>query len=327
MKERNFPENFLEVKDVSLSYKKGASEVRAVQNVSFAIPKRGQALAIVGESGCGKTSLSRVLQRIFPSNIHSFSGEVYLEGEDILALSATEFRKRVRWKRIAWVPQNVSGALDPMQKIGSSIKETLRVHKRPATDEEVERLLKIVGLTANDAKQYPFQLSGGMQQRVLIAMALSLNPSLVILDEPTSSLDVSRQGQIIELLQDLKREFSTSFILITHNIGIAQSFCDLFAVMYAGRIVERGTTEQVIRDPLHPYTQKLLKCVPTLKSEKISFITGEPPDLTNDPGGCPFRSRPAVACDKCSDVEPILEDKGDGHYVACHGVNSNKSPR
>ena len=310
--------NFLVVKDVSLSYKKGPAVVRAVQHVSLTIPERGQALAIVGESGCGKTSLSRALQRLFPNNIADFSGQVYLEGEDILALSGAEFRKRIRWKRIAWVPQNVSDALDPMMKIGPQMKELLRVHKVLATDGEVERLLHMVGLTSSDAAQYSFQLSGGMQQRVLVAMALSLNPSLVILDEPTSALDVSRQGQVIELLEELKQKFSTSYILITHNIGVAQAFCDLFAVMYAGRIIERGTTEQVIGDPRHPYTQQLLECVPTLGSKRIVFIPGEPPDLTRDPDECPFRSRPAVSCNPCTDAEPSLQDTGDGHYVWRH---------
>lgn len=312
-------DSFLVVKDVNLSYKKGSQIVRAVQHVSLTIPERGQALAIVGESGCGKTSLSRALQRLLPNNIADFSGQVYLNGEDVLALSEVEFRKRVRWKRISWVPQSVADALDPMMKIGSQLRELLHVHKAPSSNEEVERLLQIVGLSASDAAQYPFQLSGGMQQRVLVAMALALHPPLVILDEPTSALDVSRQGQIIELLENLRQEFSSSYILITHNIGVAQVFCDLFAVMYAGRIIERGTTEQVIGDPRHPYTQKLLECVPTLGSDRISFIPGEPPDLTGDPDECPFRSRPAVSCNPCTDAEASLQDVGEGHYVWRHG--------
>lgn len=314
-------EIFFEARKLTLSYKKGDGVVRAVQNVSFKIPRRGQALAIVGESGCGKTSLSRAIQRLIPDNVSELSGSVRLNGEDIFDLSMSDFRKRIRWKQIAWVPQNVTDALDPMMRVGSQMNELLRVHGGgESSDKEVRRLLEVVGLTANDVDQYPFQLSGGMQQRVLVAMALSLNPSLVILDEPTSALDVSRQGQIIELLEGLKKEFSTSYILITHNIGVARAFCDIFAVMYAGRIVEFGATEEVITNPLHSYTQKLLECVPTLDSGSLAFIPGEPPDLTNDSGGCPFRFRSAVACEACSDVEPELKQVGENHFVACHGV-------
>lgn len=312
--------DFFRASGVNLSYKNGLVITRAVRNVSFSIPERGQALAIVGESGCGKTSLSRALQRLLPDNVSELSGSVLLEGEDIFRLTNSEFRKSIRWKKIAWVPQDVAGAFNPIRKIGSHIKVPLRLDKRSATDEEVSRLLISVGLSAQDANQYPFELSGGMRQRALIAMALSLNPSLIILDEPTSALDVSRQGQVVELLEQLKQQFSTSYILITHNIGVAVAFCDLFAVMYAGRIVEHGTTDEVIKNPLHPYTQKLLKCVPTLESESVPFIPGEPPDLSKETGGCPFRMRPAIACEACGDPEPELRHVGGNHFVACHGV-------
>lgn len=311
---------FFQASGVNLSYKNGLVITRAVRNVSFSMPKRGQALAVVGESGCGKTSLSRALQRLLPDNVSELSGSVLLEGEDIFRLPQSEFRKNIRWKKIAWVPQDVAGAFNPIRKIGSHIKVPLLLGKRSATDEEVIRLLVSVGLSAHDANQYPFELSGGMRQRALIAMALALNPCLIILDEPTSALDVSRQGQVVELLEQLKQQFSTSYILITHNIGVAAVFCDLFAVMYAGRIVERGTTAEVVKNPLHPYTQKLLKCVPTLESESVPFILGEPPDLSKDTGGCPFRMRPAVACASCGDLEPELRHVGGNHFVACHGA-------
>lgn len=315
-------DRFLEVENLRMVYRKGKERIVAVNNVSFEIENPGEALAVVGESGCGKTSLANALQQLPPKDA-DLSGRVLLEGRDLFSLSSEELKRTVRWKQMAWVPQVAANALNPVFTIGNQIRETLSVHGAPSNDAEVFRLLEAVGLSRENAKSHPFRLSGGMQQRACIATAIALNPKLILLDEPTSSLDVSIQGAIISLLESLKKEYGSSYIFITHDITLAKELCDFFAVMYAGRIVEMGSTEQVIYNPLHPYTQQLLDCIPTLeRGKRIRFIPGEPPDLSvpEVSVGCPFRFRPAVACANCSEVEPMLEDKGDGHLVACHSV-------
>jgi len=315
-------DKFLVVKNLRLVYRKKKKRIVAVNNVSLGIENPGEALAVVGESGCGKTSLANALQQLPPKDA-ALSGRVLLEGSDLFSLSNEELKKTVRWKQMAWVPQVAANALNPVFTIGNQIRETLSVHGAPSNEAEVFRLLEVVGLSRENAQSYPFELSGGMQQRACIAMAIALNPKLILLDEPTSSLDVSIQGAIISLLESLKREYGSSYIFITHDITLAKELCDFFAVMYAGRIVEMGSTEQVLYNPLHPYTQQLLDCMPTMeRGRKIRFIPGEPPDLSlpEVSVGCPFRFRSAVACANCSEIDPPLEDKGDGHLVACHGV-------
>ena len=315
-------DNLLVVENLRVVYKKRKKRIVAVNNVSFGIERPGQALALVGESGCGKTTLAAALQQLLPRDAE-LSGKVFFDGEELLSLPEAELNKRVRWKKVAWVPQGAANALNPVFTIGNQIRETLGVHGVTNNEEEMFRLLEIVGLSRENAKSYPYELSGGMQQRACIATAIALHPKLILLDEPTSSLDVSIQGAIINLLESLKREFFSSYIFITHDITLAKELCEFFAVMYAGRIVEMGSTEQILYNPLHPYTQALLDCIPTLeRGKKIHFIPGEPPDLSlpEVSVGCPFRFRPAVSCANCSEIDPPLEDKGDGHLVACHGV-------
>lgn len=314
---------FFEVKNLTLSYRTGKTDVVAVNDISFTIENPGQALAIVGESGCGKSSLAvALLQRGLPNNVSEFSGEIWLEGENIKGLPDSELRKRICWKKISWVPQ--TPAFNPVRKIGKEIKGTLKKHKVDVEnyDEEVIRLLRMVGLRPEHADNYPHQLSGGMLQRADIAMALALNPSLVILDEPTSALDVSLQGGIINLLQDLRDDFNLSYIFITHNIVLATKLCDTFAVIYGGRIVESGFTKDVIGSPLHSYTKALLKCVPTFnENQQIASIPGEPPDLRDVLNSCPFAEREAVRCKECpGESMPELIEYEPGHFVACHGI-------
>lgn len=315
-------DKLLAVENLRVVYKKGKKRIIAVNNVSFGIERPGQALAIVGESGCGKTTLAAALQRLLPRDA-DLSGKVFFDGEDLLSLSEGELGKRIRWKKMAWVPQGTANSLNDFFTIGNLTSEVLGVHGAKSDEEEVVRLLKSVGLSSEDARSHPFELSGGMKQRVCIAHAIAHRPKLLLLDEPTSALDVSIQGAIIDLLEKLKREFFSSYIFITHDIMLAKELCDFFAVMYAGRIVEMGSTEQILYNPLHPYTQRLLECIPTLeRGKKIRFIPGEPPDLSlpEVSVGCPFRFRSAVACANCSEMEPPLQDKGDGHLVACHSV-------
>lgn len=317
---------FLEVRDLVLSYRTGKSDLTAVNKVSFTIDKPGQALAVVGESGCGKSSLAIAILQLLPNNVSEFSGEILLEGQNIKGMSQRELRKNVWWKKIAWVPQNPMSMFNPMYRIGDQIKETLQVHNVEVDDyeQEISRLLGTVGLRPEHAGHYPHQLSGGMLQRASIAMALALNPSLVILDEPTSALDVSLQGGIINLLDELRNEFNLSYIFITHDIVLATKLCDLFAVIYAGRIVERGSADLVIDNPMHPYTRELLKCVPTFdREQKVAAIPGEPPDLRDIADICPFADRPAVKCDACpGNSLPELEEQESGHFAACHGLRN-----
>lgn len=319
----------LEVLNLRMVYSgKSGRKIPAVNNVSFEMREPGQSLAIVGESGCGKSSLAVAVQNLPPGNVCEFSGRVLLQGEDIIALSKKELNKRIRWKKISWVRQSPASSLNPVSTIGGQIRETLLVHgMRNGKDREGE-LLEMVGLLKDDGSKYPHQLSGGMQQRACIAIALALHPSLVILDEPTSALDVSLQGAIINLLLSLKREFSCSYIFITHDITLAKQIADFFAVMYAGRIVEYGRAEDVLKNPLHPYTKALLDCIPSLESgKKIKFIPGEPPDLSLGIAGCPFRFRRALACEKCGEGEIELRDAGGRHLVACHTYTSQENTR
>jgi len=289
-----------------------------VNNVSFEIAKQGDTLAVVGESGCGKSSLALALLRLPPNNVLELSGKVMLEGVDLLSLPKAKMDKKIRWKKISWIMQNPASALNTVYTIGAQIRETLEVHGENNSAKEEAKLLEMVGLLADDGRKFPHQLSGGMQQRAVIARALALKPSLVILDEPTSALDISRQGAIIHLLKDLKREFFCSYIFITHDITLAKQIADFFAVMYAGRIVEYGRANDILRQPLHPYTRALLDCIPSLESDKeMGFIPGEPPDLSEVCSGCPFRFRPAIACEKCGEEELNLCDAGNGHLVAC----------
>lgn len=312
--------SLLKVENLRLFYQVGKHHVRAVDGLSFEIERPGESLAIIGESGCGKTSLGRAILRLPPTAVSEFSGHVLLRGEDLLALSEAEFARRIRWKQISWVPQEVANVLNPMYSIENQIEETLRAHGVSNRKQEMRTLLQMVGLSHNDAKKIPSELSGGMKQRAVIAVALALRPPLVVLDEPTSALDVSIQGQIIQLLRELKRRLSLSYLFITHDIALAASLCEYIAVVYAGKIVERGRTGEVLAHPLHPYTVKLLSCVPVLEPGRvIDFIPGEPPDLKSPPPGCRFHPRCHIAeIGLCNAKEPLVEEKEPGHFVACH---------
>lgn len=350
---------FFQARDLTLSYKRShrrpgffgyfrgpeREHVMAVNRASFTIERPGQALAVIGESGCGKTSvLKAIVGRVaLPNNVGEFSGEVWFEGENLMTMSESELRKRIHWKKIAVVQQDTAASLNPSMRVGEHIRETLkvhamanlnpvkrfgdqvlerlRIHDAPDMRAEVVQLLEDVELSEEFVDSYPHQLSGGQQQRVVIALALALRPPLVILDEPTSALDVSVQAGILTLLQRLKRERNLSYLLITHDLAIASMLCDLSAVFYAGRVVEFGPTDEVLQNPLHPYTQKLLNCIPQIGRETIESIPGEPPDLAHTAQGCAFAQRPAVRCGKCSDADtPKLRECGTGHFVACHGI-------
>ncbi|MEN8613677.1 ABC transporter ATP-binding protein [Dehalogenimonas sp. THU2] len=309
---------FLKVEDLKLHYRTENGIVRAVDGVSLEIEKAGQALALIGESGCGKSSLGLALMRLVPGNAVEFSGKVWLDGRELFSLTDTEFRREYRWRKIAWVPQNTKGSLDPFYKIEAQFEEIFKTHGVAVTAEEIRKHMATVGLSMDKGKAIPDRLSGGEIQRVCIALAVALKPALIILDEPTSALDPSLKGQIISLLGDLKQKYASSYVFITHDINQASSICEWFAVLYAGHIVEKGSREDVLRSPLHPYTRKLLDCIAVFASESgPKFIPGEPPRLTEVTAGCPFTPRCEIAGAECREKVPVLEDKGGGHFVAC----------
>ncbi len=300
----------LDVRDLHLHYQAGGRVVRAVDGVSFTIEGRGEAIGVVGESGSGKSSLANAVMRLLPKNVARFDGTIALEGRNIATLSDEEYRRQVRWRRIAMVFQGAMNVLNPVLKVGDQIAEPLRlddeIDKRAARA-RVEGLLERVGLSAAFYGRYPHELSGGQKQRVVIATALVLDPDLLILDEPTSALDVSVQAQIMNLLKDLKENPGISMIFITHDIGLASDLCDTIAVAYAGEHVEFGPADRVLVEPRHPYTQLLLASLPRLHSPiRPRPMPGEPPDPTNLPHGCRFHPRCPYRFDACDRHPPPI---------------------
>lgn len=297
----------LSVRNLVLHYRTRKGLVRAVDNVSFDV-ERGQTLAIVGESGCGKTSTASALLRMLPRNVGEYTGQVELDGTQLMDLDDEAFRQDVRWRRISIVFQGAMNALSPMIPVGQQIAEPLMVHFDAEKEEaraKAEEAIRNVGLPAYTMRQYAHELSGGMKQRVVIAMALIMRPSVVILDEPTSALDVMTQANIMNLLKGLKRDESLSYIFITHDLGLSSELADVVGIMYAGQIVELGPAESVYPNPQHPYTQKLLASAPKLRSEeKPDSIRGTTPDLIQPPPGCRFHPRCPFVFDKCRTEQP-----------------------
>jgi len=311
----------LDVRDVFLHFTAEGRIVRAVDGVSFAIAERGEAVGVVGESGSGKTSLATALMRLLPKNVARFDGSIRLDGEELTALSDDEFRRRIRWRRMAMVFQGAMNVLNPVLRVGDQITEPLLledgVDKRAAR-RRAEELLERVGLAADYFGRYPHELSGGQKQRVVIAIALVLNPDLLILDEPTSALDVSVQAQIMDLLKDLKEDPGISMLFITHDIGLASDLCDRIAVAYAGEHAELGPAERVLVAPRHPYAQLLLASLPRLRSDvRPRQMPGEPPDPTNLPTGCRFHPRCPYRFEPCPTEHPPAIPLADGGHARC----------
>jgi len=310
----------LSVKNLKLYYRTRKGIVKAVDNVSFDL-KRGETIAIVGESGCGKSSMAKAVIRLLPRNVHLYEGEVYLDGEDIMKYDEEKFRKEIRWSKISMVFQGAQNSLNPVLKIGYQVAEPLILHEGLDKEEAIERskkALKLVGIHEAFTERYPFELSGGMKQRVVIAMALITEPEIVILDEPTSALDVITQANIMNMLKELKSRMNLSYIFITHDIALASELADKVAVMYAGEIVEIASAEVFYHKPRHPYAQKLMASVPTLRTDKkLEFIPGTPPSLIDPPKGCRFNPRCPFATEKCRSESPPVIGLEEGHYVKC----------
>jgi len=311
----------LEINNLRVEFGSGPDAVRAVDGVSLRLDS-GKTLGLVGESGSGKSVTALSIARLAPSPPARYvGGEILLAGRDVLKMSSRELRE-IRGGLVSYVFQEPGASLNPVFRIGAQIKESLNYH-RPgsANDAEVIRLLKLVGIPAPESRlgNYPHEMSGGMQQRVMIAMALASQPKLLVADEPTTALDVTIQAQIMELLRDLRRQLGMALLLITHNLGIVGDLADDVAVMYAGQIVEQGPARGVLRRPLHPYTQALIQSVPEIAAdvERLTAIPGTVPLPGAFPGGCRFHPRCPKAQSSCATRSPELTTVADGHGVRC----------
>ena len=309
----------LSIQDLRLYFRTMKGPVQAVDRVDLSL-QRGRTVVVVGESGCGKTSLGRAILRLLPRNVYVYTGRVWLNGLDVMRLSDEQFRRDIRWIRIALVPQAAMNSLNPVVRVGDQVAEPLLLHGRAPSPEEARRsaseVFQQVGVPIDFLDRYPFELSGGMRQRVALAMALVTQPDLIILDEPTSALDVLTQANIMNVLKSIKRELGMSFILITHDIATSSELADDAAVMYAGQIVETSRADQFFREPLHPYSRLLMASVPTLHEDKaLGFIPGRPPSLIDPPKGCRFSDRCPARFHKCSEEPPLF--KVDGRLAKC----------
>lgn len=314
------PENnkLLRVENLKLYFSTTMGAVQAVDDVDLELGYN-EAIVILGESGCGKTSFARGVLRLLPRNVHTYSGRIYLDNIDVMKLGDEQFRRDVRWEQMSMVPQAAMNALNPVLKIGDQVAEPLITHESMEKEqawEKAREMVEKVGVPGDFLDRYAFELSGGMRQRVILAMALVTTPLLIFLDEPTSALDVLTQANIFNVLKRLKKEMKVSFILITHDVATSSELADRVAVMYAGQIVEVGHASTFFEAPLHPYSEMLMKSVPKLKvKEEPTFITGHPPSLLGPPTGCRFAERCPKRFDKCDEEPPLVMAKG--HKVKC----------
>ena len=317
-------ENILEVKNLQVSFKTFFGEVEAVRGISFTVPK-SQTVAIVGESGCGKSVTANSIMKLLPDPPAFYKGgQILFEGEDIIPKTEKEM-ENLRGNKISMVFQDPMTSLNPTMKVGKQIMEGILKHENISKEEARQKAIQILDLVSvpepeKRIDQYPHEFSGGMRQRVMIAIAMVLNPHLMIADEPTTALDVTVQAQILELMKSLQEELGMSIILITHDLGVVADMSNKVEVMYAGQIMEEGSTDEIFYNPKHPYTIKLLASVPRIdmdKSDKLNSIDGTPPDLYIPPNGCPFYDRCDKAMKVCKNHMPEVTDHGEEHYSRC----------
>jgi oligopeptide transport system ATP-binding protein len=329
-------DNILRVEDLQVSFSTYAGEVQAVRDVSFEL-RRGETLAIVGESGSGKSVTAKSIMRLLPeANTRIKGGEILFEGQDLLKLSEQRMQK-IRGSKIAMVFQDPMTSLDPTMRVGRQIAESLTIHlgfSRQRAKERAVELLTLVGIPNPEGRvrQYPHQFSGGMRQRVVIAIALACDPQILIADEPTTALDVTIQAQILDLLRELQEKVGTSIILITHDLGVVANITDRVAVMYAGKVIETGTVREVFYNPQMPYTWGLLGSIPLPtadRAQELIPIPGSPPDMLDPPKGCPFTARCPYAMRICAEEMPEYTTFSDEHKAACwlhHPMAPNVEP-
>ena len=309
----------LEVNDLHVTYA-GDPDVEAVRGVSFTL-EEGETLGIVGESGCGKTTLAQAVMGALPDNGQITGGEILFDGEDITHLSNRE-RREIRWERMSMISQSAMNSLDPVYRVKDQIREAIQEHRDVSDAESYERsreLMDLVGLDPDRVEDYPHQLSGGMRQRVIIAMSLALDPDLIIADEPTTALDVIIQEQILYRIKELQRELGNSMVMVTHDISVVAETCDSMVVMYGGELMEAGNVDEIFNNAHHPYTRGLQNAFPSVEGDKrdLTSIPGSPPDLSEPLQGCPFASRCPFAAPVCEEEVPVLEPV-EGHRVRCH---------
>ena len=314
-------QTFLSVKNLRVNYSSGGRIVKAVGGVSFDLAS-GSSLGLVGETGAGKTTIAKAIMQILPDHATKLvDGEILFKGRDILKM--TEHEKRsVRGREISMVFQDPMTALNPVMTVGDQIAEGIRNHQgmdRAHAKKEAAKMLEMVGISVDRADEYPHQFSGGMKQRVVIAIALSCNPELLIADEPTTALDVTIQAQVLDLIKELKRSRGTSMIMITHDLGVVAGTCDQVAVIYGGEVVEMGSLEEIYTDPRHPYTKGLFGAIPDLSKNvaRLSPIEGLPPDPTDLPQGCYFAPRCPHATEECRKRHCELSNISGTHFVRC----------
>ncbi len=312
----------LSVKDLVVEYTAGGEVVHAVNGVSFEI-KKGETLGLVGETGAGKTTIAKSIIRILPDPPAKVKGgEIILEGENLFGLPEKNMRQ-VRGEKISMIFQDPMTALNPVMTVGDQISEAIKLHNTDISNKDADlracKMLEKVGIPASRFCEYPHQFSGGMKQRVVIAMALACNPQLILADEPTTALDVTIQAQVLDMMKELREEQNTSMIMITHDLGVVAETCDKVAVVYAGEIIEMGSKEEIFDDPRHPYTAGLFGSIPKLAGDetRLHSISGMPPDPTNLPEGCKFHPRCEYCSEQCSAANVPLQHIGGTHYFRC----------
>ncbi len=314
--------SFLEIKNLHVHYLTDEGTVYAVNGVDLSL-EPGESLGLVGETGAGKTTIALSTIGTLPSPPGKIvEGEIWFDGVNLLKLSERELRK-IRGQKISMIFQDPMTALNPLETVGDQIAEGIKVHTKCTTREantEAMRILEMVGIPAARSGEYPHQFSGGMKQRVVIAIALACNPMLLLADEPTTALDVTIQAQVLELIRSLQTKLNTAMILITHDLGVVSDTCDKVAIMYAGQVVEAGRWVDIFTNPCHPYTQGLFGSIPTLDKEirRLTPIEGSMPDPTELPSGCPFHPRCKHYMDKCCQENPQSKEIAPGHVVRCH---------
>ena len=313
-------ENILEIRDLDVEYHTDEAIVHAVNGVNLVV-RRGETLGLVGETGAGKTTIARAILRILQTPPAKFcGGEILFEGEDLVKLSESQMR-HIRGNKIAMIFQDPMTALNPIEKVGWQIAETISLHNEISRVEAERRacdMLEMVGIPMERYKDYPFQFSGGMKQRVVIAMALACKPDMIIADEPTTALDVTIQAQVLELMKDLKAKYGTAVVLITHDFGVVSELCDRCAVMYGGEIVETGTLRDIFKNPRHPYTRGLFDSLPKMDdNSRLKPIKGMMPDPTKLPQHCTFAERCDMCVERCLQEDPGQTWLSDEHMVKC----------